>query len=85
MVQIGCQNGNLVKIMTPVCEGAGSHFALEVEVIGDICFVAQCISNIVEALHRSAFSNLATTGIWSYDTPLWWCIEIKSFALYLIN
>ena len=30
MLQIGCQNGNLVKLVgvTPVCEGAGSNFAL---------------------------------------------------------
>ena len=30
-MQIGCQNGNIVKIrgIAPVCEGAGSHFILE--------------------------------------------------------
>ena len=30
MLQMGCQNGNLVKLVgvTPVCEGAGSNFAL---------------------------------------------------------
>ena len=45
LVQIRCQNGNLVKIrgVAPVCEGAGSYFALEQSLV---IFVAQCIGNI---------------------------------------
>ena len=43
------------------------------------------VSHLLEALRRSAFSNLAATGIWSCDTLLWWRIEIKPFALYFIN
>ena len=43
------------------------------------------VSQPLEALCRPAFSNLAAAGIWSCDTPLWWRIQIKSFALYLIT
>ena len=61
--------------MTPVCEGVGSYF-----VIGDIfmwpstlftlcnkfgqnsCMLV--VSLPLEAMHISAFSNLAATGIW---------------------
>ena len=85
--------------MTPLCEGAGSHFALEhslvIFVMWRSALVILCnkfvknscilvVSQPQEALCRS-FSNLAATGIWSCDTPLWWRIQIKPFALYLIN
>ena len=71
--------------MTPVCEGAGSHFALKqslvifvlwlgalvisCETIGqDSCMLA--VSHPLETLHRSAFSNVSATCIWSRDAPL---------------
>ena len=86
--------------MTPVCDGADSSFSLEQSLV-IILFVLwlsalaklynkfghnSCIlvvSQPLEALRRSTFSNLAATRIWSCD--LWWRIEIKPFALYLIN
>ena len=78
--------------MAPVCEGAGSYVALEqslvIFVMWPSALVTLCnkfgqnscmlvVSLPLEALHISAFSNLAATGIWSCDTPLWWCIQIK--------
>ena len=86
--------------MTLLCEGAGSHFVLEhslvIYVVWPSELVTSCnkfgknscilvVSQPLETLCRSAFSNLAATGIWSCDTPLWWRIQIKPFALYLIN
>ena len=86
--------------MTQVCDGTGSHFGLELSLVIFVLWPSalatlcnqfgknSCIlvvSHPLEALHRSAFSNLAATGIWSCDTLLWWRIEIKPFALYLIN
>ena len=78
--------------MTQVCDGTGSHFGLERSLVifvlwnkfgQNSCILV--VSHPLEALRRSAFSNLAATGIWSCDTLLWWRIEIKPFALYLIN
>ena len=86
--------------MTPVGEGAGGHFAVEQSLVIFLLWPSalatlcnkfgqnSCIlvvSQSLEALCSSAFSNLAATGIWSCDTPLWWRIQIKLFALYLIN
>ena len=86
--------------MTQVCDGTGSHFGLErslvIFVLWPSALATLCnkfgqnsyilvVSHPLEALRRSAFSNLAATGIWSCDTHLWWRIEIKPFALYLIN
>ena len=65
--------------MTPVCEGVGSYFALEQSLViffmwpstlatlcnkfgQNSCMLV--VSLPLEALHISAFSNLATTGIW---------------------
>ena len=86
--------------MTPVCDGTGSHFALERSLVIFVLWPStlatlfthkfgqnSCIlvvSHPFEALRRSAFSNLAATGIWSCDTPLWWRVVIKPFAWYLI-
>ena len=84
LVQIGCQHLNLVKM-------TGSHFALEpllvtfvfwpcaLATLCEKCGQNSCIlvvSQPLKALRRSAFLNLAATGIWSSDTPLWWRIEI---------
>ena len=86
--------------MAPVCEGAGSYFAqaqsLVIFVMWHSALVTLCskfeqnscisvVSLPLEALHRSAFSNMAAKDIWSCDTPLWWRIETKRYALYLIN
>ena len=86
--------------MTPVCDGPGSHFALErslvIFVLWPSALATLCnkfgqnscilvVSHPLEALRRSACSNLAATVIWSCDTPLWWRIEIKPIALYLVN
>ena len=82
--------------MTPVCEGAGSHLSLVITVLWPSALATlsnkfgqnSCIlvvSQPLETLHRSAFSNLAIMGIWSCDTPLWWRIKFTPFALYLIN
>ena len=74
--------------MAPVCEGAGSYFAPEQSLV--ICvmwpsaLVILCIkfgqnscmlvvSQPLEALRRSVF--------WSCDTPLWWRIQIKQYAM----
>ena len=77
--------------MAPVCEGAGSYFAAEqslvIFVMWPSALVILCnqfgqnscmlvVSLPLEASRRSAFSNVAATGIWSCDTPLWWCIQI---------
>ena len=86
--------------MTPVCDVTGSHFALErslvIFVLWTSALATLCnkfgqnscmlvVSLPLETLCRSAFSNLAVIGIWSCDTTLWWRIEIKPIALYLIN
>ena len=102
MVQVGCQNGNLVNIreygtsmapvwhhygttMAPVCEGTSSHFALGqslvIYVIWPRVLLTLCnkfgqnscmlvASQPFEVLRRSAFSNVAPTGIWPCDTTL---------------
>ena len=66
-------------VMTPVSEGAGSHFAREqsllIFVMRPITLVILCnkfgqkscmlvVSQPLEALRRLAFSNVAATGIW---------------------
>ena len=65
-------------VMTPVSEGAGSHFAREqsllIFVMRPITLVKLCkkfgqkswlvVSQPLEALRRLAFSNAAATGIW---------------------
>ena len=86
--------------MTQVCDGTGSHFGLKrsllIFVLWPSALATLCnkfgqnscilvVSHPLEALCRSAFSNLAATDIWSCDTLLWLRIEIKPFALYLIN
>ena len=86
--------------MAPVCEGAGSYFALEqslvIFVMWPSALVTLCnkfgqnscmlvVSLPLEALHISAFSNLAAMGIWSCDSPLGLRIQIKQYPLYLIN
>ena len=86
--------------MAPVCEGAGSYFATEsslvIFVIWPSALVILCnkfgqnscklfVSQPLEALCSSAFSNVAATGIWSCDTPLWWRIQIKQYAMYPIK
>ena len=63
--------------MTPVCEGAGSHFAIEqplvIFVLWPSALATLCnkfgqnscilvVSQPLEALHRSAFSNVAATA-----------------------
>ena len=65
--------------MTPVCEGVGSYFVLEQSLVIRLCGPVHwphCVTNLdrivgmlvvslpLEALHISAFSNLAATGIW---------------------
>ena len=82
------------------CDGTGSYFGLERSLVIFLLWPSalptlcnkfghnSCIlvgSHSLEALRRSAFSNLAATGIWSCDTLLWWHIKIKPFPLYLIN
>ena len=86
--------------MTQVCDGTGSHFGIErslvIFVLWSNALATLCnkfghnscilvVSHPLEALRRSAFSNLAATGIWSCDTLLWWRIEIKPFDFYLVN
>ena len=71
--------------MAPVCEGAGSYFALEqslvIFVMWPNALVILCskfvqnnrilvVSQPLEALRISTFSKVATMGIWSCDTPL---------------
>ena len=77
--------------MLSVCDGAGSYFALEqllvIFVMWPSALVTLCnkcgqnscmlvVSQPLEALRRSAFSDVAATGIWSCDTPLWWPVQI---------
>ena len=65
--------------MAPVCEGVGSYFALEqslvIFVMWPSAFVTLCnkfgqnscmlvVSLPLEALHISAFANVAAAGIW---------------------
>ena len=86
--------------MAPVCEGAGSYFALEQSLVIFIMWPSalvisyskfgqnSCIlvvSQPLEAMRRSTFSNVAATRIWSCDTPLWWRIQIKQYAMYPIK
>ena len=86
--------------MASVCEGAGSYFAPEqslvIFVMWPSALVILCskfgqnscilvVSQPLEALRRSTFSNVAATGIWSCDTPLWWRIQIKQYAMYPIR
>ena len=71
--------------MAPVCEGAGSYFVPEQSLVifvtwprawvilcnkfgQNICMFV--VSQPLEALRRSAFSNVAAMGIWLCDTPL---------------
>ena len=71
--------------MAPVCEGAGSYFVLEqslvIFVMWPNALVILCskfgqnnrilvVSQPLETLRISAFSNVAAMGIWSCDTPL---------------
>ena len=77
MVLTGCQNGIFFK-MTPVCEGAGSYFALEqslvIFVMWPNALVILCskfgqnsrilaVSQPLEALRISTFSNVAAADI----------------------
>ena len=84
--------------MAPVCELAGSYFAPEhsflIFIMWHSALVILCfgqnscmlvVSQPLEALLRSAFSNVAATVIWSCDTPLWWPIQIKQYAMYPIK
>ena len=79
--------------MAPVCDGAGSHFALEQSLVIFVLWPTtlckqfgqnRCIlvvSQPLEASHRSGFSNLAATGIWSgHVIPLYGGVS-KSYRL----
>ena len=89
-----------LRVMAPVCEGVDSYVALEQSLVVCVMWPSTLVtlynkfghnsymvvvSLPLEALHISAFSNLAATGTWSCDTPLWWRIQINQYALYLIN
>ena len=71
--------------MAPVCEGAGSYFAIEqslvIFVMWPNALVILCrkfgqnscilvVSQPLETLRISTFSNVAAMGIWSCDTSL---------------
>ena len=86
--------------MAPVCEGAGSYFAPEQPLVIFVMWPSEqvilcnkfgqnscmfVVSQPLEALRRSAFSNVAATGICSHETPLWWRIQIKQYAMYSIK
>ena len=83
-------------VMAPVCEGAGSYFALEqslvIFVMWPNALVILCsqfgqnscilvVSQPLEALRISTLSNVAAMGIWSCDTPLRLRIQIKQYPI----
>ena len=86
--------------MAPVCEGAGSYFvpeqSLVICVMWPNALVMSCnkfgqnscmlvVLQPLEALRRSAFSDVAATIIWSCDTPSLWRIQIKQYAMYPVK
>ena len=59
-----------------------------------VCHFINCMKFLYNFINHVSFLlyhfllnvlKVAATGVWSYDTPLWWRIKIKPFALYLIN